>query len=103
MIKWSGKLYMDEIIKKEPDKWKSRLEESKLSYSLFCIALASNEKNLFDIMDCNELWFRHYRRGDIYIVGLAANKGSAVKLLQDIIEDVYKETGEFKVREYFKF
>lgn len=102
MIKWSGKLYMDEKIKQDPDKWKQRLEEGRLSYSLFCIALASNEANLFDIMNCNELWFRYYRRNVIHIAGLAADKESAEELLQKIISDVYKETGGFKVREYFK-
>lgn len=103
MIKWCSKLYLDEKIRKEPDKWKMRLEEGKLSYSLFCIALASNEKNLFDIMDCNELWFRHYRQSEVCIVGLAGDKENAIRLLQNIIEDIYRETGDLKVREYFKF
>ncbi len=103
MVKWYNKLYMDEKIKKGPDKWKKRVEEGKLSCSLFCIAFASNEKNLFDIMDCNELWFRHYRRNEICIVGLAGDKGSAIGLLQDIIEEIYRKTGGFRVREYFKF
>lgn len=103
MIKWSGKLYMDEKIEKEPDKWKKRLEENKLSYSLFCVALASNEKNLLDIINCNELWFQHYRRNDIYIVGLALDKGNAVKLVENIIQDIYSETGAFQVRDYFEF
>ena len=103
MIKWSSKLYMDERIEAEPDKWKQRLEESKFSYSLFCIALASNENNLFDIMNCNELWFRHYRKNDIYVVGLASDKESAFKLVEQIVTDLYSETGEFKVREYFEF
>ena len=94
---------MDEKIEAEPDKWKKRLEENKLSYSLFCIVLASNENNLFDIMDCNELWFRHYRRNDVYVVGLASDKGNAFKLVEQIVTDVYSETGEFKVREYFEF
>ena len=103
MVKWCNKLYMDDTIRKNPDKWKSRLEESKLSGSLFCIALASNEKNLFDVMDCNELWFRHYRQNSVYVVGLAEDKGSAFGLLQEIIGDIYKETGGFDVRSYFKF
>ena len=103
MIKWSSKLYMDEKIEIEPDKWKQRLEENKLSYSLFCIVLASNENNLFDIMDCNELWFRHYRRNDVYVVGLASEKGSALHLVEQIVADIYSKTGDFKVREYFEF
>ena len=103
MIKWSGKLYMDEKIEKQPDKWKSRLEENKLSNSLFCIALAANESNLFDIMNCNELWFQYYRKKDIYVVGLASDKGNALNLIEKIVQDMYSETKGFKVREYFEF
>ena len=54
-------------------------------------------------MNCNELWFQHYRRNDIYIVGLALDKGNAVKLVENIIQDIYSETGAFQVRDYFEF
>ena len=101
MVKWCSKLYMDEKIKKEPKKWKKRVEKEKLSYSLYCIAFSSNEKNLFDIMDCNELLFKYYKKREIFIVGLASSKENAVELVRIMIEDIYRETGEFKVREYF--
>lgn len=103
MVKWCNNLYMDEEIRKEPIKWKKRIEEDKIPYGLFCIAFASNEKNLFDIIDCKEFWFRHYKRNEIFIVGLAKDKGSAILLLQNMIEDIYKKTGGFLVREYFEF
>ena len=103
MVKWCKKLYMDEEIKKEPIKWKKRIEEDKIPYGLFCIAFASNEKNLFDIIDCKELWFRHYRRNEIFIVGLARDRENSILLVKNIIEDIYEKTGGFLVREYFEF
>lgn len=103
MIKWSNQLYFDDSIKKKPDKWKKRVEDGKLSHSLFCICLASNEKNLFDIMNSNELFFRHYKKNDLYIAGLAKTREDAIDLLQDMLEDIYRETGDIKVREYFTF
>lgn len=103
MIKWSNELYLDETVRKKPDKWKKRIEQGKLSYSLFCICLASNEKNLFDIMNSNELFFQHYKRNDLYIAGLAKTREDAIDLLQDMVEDIYQKTGDVKVRDYFTF
>lgn len=103
MIKWSNELYFDDVVKKKPEKWKKKVENGKLSYNLFCICLASNEHNLFDIINCNELFFRHYKRNNLYIAGLAKTKEDAIYLLQDMIEDIYKKTGDVKVKEYFTF
>ncbi|MFA9463740.1 MAG: hypothetical protein ACERKN_05555 [Velocimicrobium sp.] len=103
MIKWSNELYFDDSIKKKPDKWKKRIEDGRLSHSLYCICLASNEKNLFDIINCNELFFRYYRRNSLYIVGIAKTREDAIDLLQDMIEDIYKKTGDIKVRDFFTF
>ena len=103
MVKWCDKLYMDDKIKKKPYKWRKRLEQEKLSYELYCVALASNPKNLLDIIDCNELLFRYYKRKSLCVVGLAGSRESAVLLVQTMIEDIYKETGGVDVRAYFKF
>lgn len=103
MIKWCDKLYMDDEVKKKPVKWKKKLEQEKISYGLYCIALASNQNNLFDIICCNELLFRYYRQKNIYIVGLAKSRESAILLVQEIVNDIFKETGRVDVRDYFKF
>lgn len=103
MIKWSSELYFDEAIAKNPKKWKKRVEEGKPSLSLYCICLASNEKNLFDIINCNELFFRYYRQRQLYIVGLSKTREDAIYLLRDIVEDIYQKTQDFNVRSYFVF
>lgn len=79
------------------------LEEGKFTFGLYCIAFASNEKNLFDIVETNELLFEHYKRNQIYIIGLTKGKENAVELTQNLLLEVYQNTGDFKVREYFKF
>lgn len=103
MVNWSDKLYMDDKIKKKPQKWRKKLEEEKVSYELYCIALASNPKNLLDIINCNELLFPYYKRNELFVVGLASSRESAVLLVKDMIEDIYNETGSIDVRTYFKF
>lgn len=101
MIKWYHKLYMDNSISMKVDKIKKSIEHNKKAIGVYCIALASNENNLFDIINVNELLFDYYKRQDINIIGLARGRESAKRLVVRIIEDVYRETGDFKAREYF--
>ncbi|MEG1458748.1 MAG: hypothetical protein RSB37_09950 [Acetivibrio sp.] len=103
MIRWSNELYLDESIRKNPEKWKQKVEGGKLPLNVYCICLASNEHNLFDILNGNELFFRYYRTRDLYIAGLAKTQEDALDLLQDMIEDMYQKTGDIKVNEYFTF
>ena len=101
MITWYHNLYMDDRISKNADKIKSKIEENKPLLDIYCIALASNENNLFDIMNVNELLFQHYKRNKIYILGLARGRESAKSLVARMIEDVYRETKDVRAREYF--
>lgn len=101
MIKWYGQLYTDEVLKKKKAKIMKKLEDGKVTFDIYCVALASNEENLFDIINTNELLFQHYKSNDIYIVGLAASRESAVNLVVSMIEEVYHSTGEFQMRKYY--
>lgn len=103
MIKWYENLYMDKKVSKKPNKYIKGIEDGKLTLGLYCITLASNENNLFDIIEANELFFRHYRENILCIVGLAKGKDSALQMVQDLVMEMYHHTGEFKVKEYFIF
>ncbi|WP_310603929.1 hypothetical protein [Anaerosporobacter sp.] len=101
MITWYHTLYMDSRISKNIDKIKATMEANKPTIGVYCIALASNENNLFDIINVNELMFQYYKRNKIYIIGLARGRESAKHLVARMIEDVYRETGDVRAREYF--
>lgn len=103
MIKWSEPFYMDDMVAKKPEKWKKRIEDDKPGVSLYCICFASNPKNLFDIVNSNELLFRYYKRRQLYVVGLANSYETALYLAEDMIGQIYKETGDVNIREYFSF
>ncbi|HAU87973.1 MAG TPA: hypothetical protein DCW90_21600 [Lachnospiraceae bacterium] len=102
MIKWYPALYLDSVTKKNLRKIKRRMERRKINLSVYCIALASNEKNLLDIYSTNELLYRYYRHKDIKVIGLASNKENAIQLVADIVNDVYQQTGRLDVRTFFK-
>ncbi|HKL79764.1 MAG TPA: hypothetical protein VJ888_04930 [Mobilitalea sp.] len=101
MIQWTTKLYIGEKMKKKKDKAIASINNREATFGIYCIAFSSQPSNLFDIMDANELLFPHYKKADIRIVGLAKGKEEAILLVQDMVMEVYRETGEFAVRAYF--
>jgi hypothetical protein len=103
MIEWYDKLYTDEKSKKNLDKYRKILENQKMKLPpLYCVTLASNKRNLFDIISCNELWFDYYRKNHIFVIGLASNYRNALKLLQEMVLDMYEQSGGLKAEQYFK-
>ena len=101
MIEWYEDLYLDGITKKNVQSIKKQIEKKKLKYPYFCVTIATNENNLLDIMNVNELLFPYYANKDIFIVGLASTRKQAKYIAIAIVDKIYKETGGFDVRKYF--
>lgn len=101
MIVWNSRLYIGSSIKKKQLRVMKKLEEGKFLKGIYCITLAENEENLFDIIDAMEFVYPHYKSISIHIVGIAGSSDEAEELLKTIVEDVYRETGELAIRKYF--
>lgn len=101
MIHWSPKLYVGDKLKKKLDKTIESIDSRKITYGVFCITFASNQDNLFDILNANELRLPYYYRTDVYIIGLTKGRKEALHMVHDLLIEVYQNTGEFKVREYY--
>lgn len=101
MVQWATRLYIGEKMKKKKDQAIASINNREATFDVYCIAFASQPANLFDIMDANELLFPHYKRAEVRIVGLARGKAEAIRLVQDMLMEVYQNTGEFNVRTYF--
>ncbi len=101
MVQWATKLYIGDKMKKKKDQVIASINNREATFHVYCIAFASQPSNLFDIMDANELLFPHYKKTEIRIVGLARGKEEALTLVQQMLLEVYQETGAFNVRAYF--
>src|SRR5690606_34273942 len=99
MIQWASSLYIGDKLQKKKDRVIKNISNRKITSDVYCIAFASQPCNLFDIMNANELLFPHYKKADIKIVGLAKGKDEAIDLVQDMLMEVYNNTGSFNVRE----
>ncbi|MFR3359933.1 MAG: hypothetical protein ACLTSD_10950 [Eubacterium sp.] len=78
MIFWYKDLYMDEKVRKQEKKCKKIIEErsifQKLPWkkSFYIITLAENEKNLFEIMNTDQLFFKYWRK-ELYVIGVTSD------------------------------
>ena len=87
MIYWYQNLYMDEAVEKNPKRCKKRVEKRRpWKKSYVVLTLAQNDKNLFEIMQTRQLFFRRYRHVDMYVVALTSDYDAAVEILQQILE-----------------
>lgn len=103
MIKWANNLFLSEnITPKKKRKIIKDIEKRHLTYEVYCITFASNSKNLFDIINANEFLFPYYDKKELQVLGMALSKQETFLLVKDMLEEIYKATGSFQVREYFK-
>jgi hypothetical protein len=99
-MRWYHKLYVGKTAKKKRYEivWKVKHKAGMLG--VYLITLASNEENLLDIMDSSVLLQPFYKNENIFIVGIACGYDEAVELAARIIEELYKQTGEFHIRQF---
>jgi hypothetical protein len=97
---WYKNLFISENIsqKKAKIKWKIRSNAGLIN--IYVITLAANPQNLLEIVSTIELMQAAYPKQNLFIVGIAKGYDTAVALASRIIIEIYKETGEFKIREY---
>lgn len=70
--------------------------------NVYLLTLASNEQDLFDIMDAAYVKQKPLRRNLPMIIGLTSSRQEAVDMAIGIIEETLKETGTVDVRAYLQ-
>lgn len=101
MVSWNESLYFGESIKKKHRRAIFAINHGKKIKRVYCIAFASNENNLFDILPASELRYPHYQHTTTHILGLAKGKEEATEVAIKMLIEIYRKTGSFRVREYF--
>lgn len=102
LIKWANQIYCDEHVKNRKKKIMRAISAGKIKPGVYCVTLSTNPENLFDIMNVNEFKFPYYGKIDIYVLGLARGHDSAISLVIQMLNEVYQNTGDVKVREYYQ-
>ena len=72
----------------------------KNSFGVYVITPASGGNNLLDIYHCSEIFRPWYEKEDLLIVGIALGYDDACLLAGQIVNEVYRATGGFDVKQY---
>ena len=101
-MKWYGKFYVGPEAAKKQSKiiWKLKCGAGMLN--IYLVTLASNGKDLFDILPSHLLKQKALRRNLPPIIGIAVGYEEAVGLVTGIVEETIRETGGTDVRQYLK-
>ncbi len=98
---WYKEFYAGESIEHKKDKVKWKILHNAGQLDIYVIALSSNRENLLDIISARELMQKAYPKQDMLVVGVDKGYDNALELAARIIMDVYQETGNLNVRDYF--
>ncbi len=99
-MKWYKDLYIGEEAGKKKNKIIKQLEQRKIAAGVYVITLASNGKDLLDILPAFMLLKEQCREREI--LGLAVTKEEAFEVCEKIILDVFQKTGAYAVRSFFQ-
>ncbi len=100
-MRWAKELYLSEKTAKKKDKIIRKANRGIGMVSIYFISLASNEQDLFDIFHAMHLKQPAFYSQNPFVVGIASGYEEALEMTRQMIEDIYRETGGFRVREYF--
>jgi len=99
-MQWYKNLYVSENAKEKQSKIISNIRKNKLQYDIFVLTLAINGKDLIDIYPVYELKQEYYKKKDMFVIGIAKGKDEAISLVEEIVMDVYNETGSCDIKKY---
>ena len=101
-MQFMGRLYVGESISSKEHEIVRKVHSRKVVPNLYLIAISTSPDNMLDLIPEWEALQKGYPRDSIQVVGIAGGKKEAVKIVQLIVSDSLKHTGDADVRGYLK-
>lgn len=99
-MRWYNRLYVGKKAKKKRYRIIRNIRRFKLQTGAYVITPAANGNNILDIYPSMTLLQPYYREKDLLILGIAADYWEALETARQIIDDLYRKTGGFDLKEY---
>ncbi|MDE7325006.1 MAG: hypothetical protein K2N63_01805 [Lachnospiraceae bacterium] len=102
MLTFRENLFVGESLKGKGEKLIPRIKKGKrLGKGVTMITYAANGRDLFDLIPAKEMKYPVRQKQELYVLGLAGSREEALALVQEMVMEVYRQTGDFDVRGYF--
>lgn len=100
-MEWYRELYTGKSVREKKERFIRETEAGTYEGSRYLITLAANPRNELEILPVRELHFAYLRKNCPLVVGIAGNRREALEVLETIAGDVYRATGDVKIRKFF--
>ena len=100
-MNWYEKLYIGKTVKKGREALIRSVEKGSRFSGLWVLMLPLQETNQLEIVPAWNLKFWLRKTESAWIVGIAGSKEEAVTLVEEIVQDVLRETGGAGLRAWF--
>lgn len=97
-MKWYNNLYVGSCADRRRHKIIKKAIRNKPQIGVYFITLPVNENNSLEIYPSYILLQNHYRKKNMFVVGIGEGKEEALEVMEQIIMDCYNKTGQFLVR-----
>ena len=99
-MKYYYNLYASDSVRAKKLQILSRIENEEFVIGKYLVVLTQNEKNHLEFYDSAFVTQRMVEKDKLFVVGLADGYGGAVKIVENIVNEVLQATGGTDIRNY---
>ncbi|MCR5109169.1 MAG: hypothetical protein K6B28_13525 [Lachnospiraceae bacterium] len=96
MIRFCKKLFLTEKTERDLEKIRQKLYTGAGMTGIIFIELASNKKDVFDLIPAAMFKQKSFRSRDHFIIGIAENRRKCNDLVKDIVLEHFEATGSYE-------
>ncbi len=102
-MKFHDNFYTGDLSPKEVKSIVKKIKNKKRTYidKFYCIILPLFDDGVLEIYEHNQLLLPYIIDKDIVIVGIAKQYDEAIEYVAQIVDDIYKQTGDVNIYKYF--
>ena len=93
-------LYVSPSLKKREKKLVEDLKKKRFRPDLYLIVLAQGKQNPLELFSVLLLKQHIFEEAPLFVVGIADGYAGAVELTEQIVQDVYQNTKDVRLREF---
>lgn len=97
-MRWYKRLYVGKTAQSNKRQIISKIKKNKFQMGIYVLALPANDENVLDIYPVYTLLQPHYRKADLFVVGIAKGREEAFELVTTIVMEAKELTGSYKVK-----
>lgn len=101
-FRWFQPLHVKKLSGKKAEQIIRTISQNHFEKNAWLIVLPFGEHNLFDIYPAWVFSQKEFPCLRADVIGLAKSRGQAVELAAELTQEVYRETGGFDTRAYFR-